>query len=110
MWAGSLVCIQHRGCRFEYLFFYCILIMTLEMGFFISLFKEKKKKEANQFVIVFFGMQMTALCRWGVVLRFPPETASLLNSFKVWFVIKRGISYHYNELMQHGSVNISPFS
>lgn len=65
---------------FIYLF-HCILIMMLEMGFFTCLFK--REKNPNQFVIVFFGMQIAALCRWGVVLRFPPEAASLLNSFKV---------------------------
>lgn len=53
----------------------------LEMGNFICRFK-KKKKNPNQFVIVFFGMQIAGLSRWGVVLRFPPEAAFLLNSFK----------------------------
>lgn len=54
-------------------------------------------------------MQIAALCPWGVALGFPPEAASLLNSFKVLFVIKWGILYHCNELTQHGSINISYF-
>lgn len=90
MWACSLVCMQHRGWVLSFYFFlYYIFVMMLEMGIFICLFKKKKKP--NQFVIVFFGMQIAGFSRWGVVLRFPPEAAFLLNSFKEWFTIKWGI-------------------
>lgn len=75
---------QHRGWVLSFVFLNITFSSQCSIWEFssASLKKQKTKKHPNQFVIVFFGMQIAGFSRWGVVLRFPPEAAFLLNSFK----------------------------
>lgn len=90
----------------------------LQLGFYFSLlchyetwdgeFSSAYKNSPN-LLLSSLACKLLVATRWGgcfllfqpFTIRFPPQAAFLLNSFKLLIVIKRG--FHHNELMGHGS-------